>query len=190
MSASYCGKVRYLSCLLFGILSQRPIKSIAVCDVRRITRIRQACHVVWLRASVFLPRVQRAEGNPEKRISDQHVVLVCELLMLLQWSRVWSGIGLNQFSFIQMPLETHSAGRNNSVTSEVEMVKQQGLKLGFANSWKGVGKDGWNIHSETSRFPLCVQSFMCNGGRDNCRSLSPFILRTCIVRELWGEWSI
>lgn len=113
MSAFYCGnegKIKCVSCLLLDILSQRTTKGFAVGDTRRLTRIGQACRIGWLHASwLFLP--WRAEGGREsweKEISDHPVVLACELLILLQWSRICSGIGLDCLSFIQMTLETRS----------------------------------------------------------------------------------
>lgn len=71
MSAFYYGnegKIKCASCLLLDISSQRTTKGVAVCDMRRLTRMGQACHIGWLCASwLFLPRVQRARGDPEKR---------------------------------------------------------------------------------------------------------------------------
>lgn len=112
-SAFYCGnegKIECVSCLLLDILSQRTTKGVAVGDTRRLTRIGQACRIGWLHASwLFLP--WSAEGGRkswEKEISDHPVVLACELLILLQWSRICSGIGLDCLSFIQLTLETRS----------------------------------------------------------------------------------
>lgn len=115
ISVFFSGNERESKCfsrLLLVILNQKGTKSVAVCTLSSISGIVQACQrrCVCVPSQSFLLGCRGWEKcwEKEKEISDGHVVLACELLMLLEWCGIRSGIGLEQLSLLQTALETGS----------------------------------------------------------------------------------